>query len=436
MATPIENENTQAIAELTQAVADLEAALANERARAMAAETSGGTYTDARYELLVQAIGAADIALRAYVDAKTAKAVNYCGQKPTVYDLPTNAARGDMWDVAENGHNYVWNGTSWDDQGGSFDTSGLVQLAAFQAHLADVDSPVSHITQAERTLWNSGVTVQLGSYSQVEYGSPLRIWNTGPNVRNAVFNFEIPKGKPFEYSDFTPAQLAALKGAKGDPGSAVKDVLVGTVQTVAPNTGASVTVNQALSTDSRVVFDFKIPRGYSPYLYASATALAAGEQPTVNIDTTQDGDRSYCSIRFGIPKGDPGYIGLTRILKEYNQYQLIDDTSNLIELGQTEHAIAVKLPHEYWSTSRTAGAHEFLMVLHAPANWTSGGLAITWKKYSSSETCVLHLFDAAALSTAGLVAGGYLVFHFAEMFDGHYMVSSKDFTQTFEVTET
>lgn len=501
MATPIENENTQAIAENTQAIADLELALINERSRAIAAEAESMQYAANRAAYVEQKLLETAVDLRAYVDLAVVKSVRYLGQKPTVSDLPTTGNRnGDMWDVVENGHNYIWNGDSWDDCTGMIDTKGLVQRTDFDAHLLDVTSEVAHVTQEERALWNNGFSLQLGTYESVPYGSDLEITNTGANIRNAVFNFRIPAGKPFEYSDFTAEQLAALKGPRGDigpapqitigtvsvgddvsdadaqvvsggapgayrlnfvlppgptgrafqysdfteaqlkalkgpPGEAVKDVLVGTVQTVPPSSGADVAVDPE-STDSLVILNFKIPRGYSPNIYVQSTeTLAPGSSATVSSDTRQDGDRSYCYLKFGIPQGDPGYINLMQITKDGDRYRLLDDTCNLIELSNDEHAATVEIPFEYRNSSRVAGAHEFTMVLHAPPGWTSGGLDITWKKGSLSDTCVFHLFDSEALSTGRLVADGYLVFHFAEMFKGHYMVSSKDFTQTYTVMD-
>ena len=45
----------------------------------------------------------------------------YKGQKATVADLPSSGnTTGDVWDVAADGHNYAWNGTAWDDLGGSW----------------------------------------------------------------------------------------------------------------------------------------------------------------------------------------------------------------------------------------------------------------------------------------------------------------------------
>lgn len=62
------------------------------------------------------------------VDAKLAKvegAYVYRGTKATETALPaTGNSVGDVWNVTENGHNYAWNGTAWDDLGGGVEDGG------------------------------------------------------------------------------------------------------------------------------------------------------------------------------------------------------------------------------------------------------------------------------------------------------------------------
>ena len=49
-----------------------------------------------------------------------ASAVNYKGSVATTSALPSGASTGDMYNVAADGHNYVWDGSSWDDLGGTW----------------------------------------------------------------------------------------------------------------------------------------------------------------------------------------------------------------------------------------------------------------------------------------------------------------------------
>ena len=52
------------------------------------------------------------------IDTKLVSSMKYMGQKDTPDDLPdTGNNTGEVWDVKSNGHNYAWNGTSWDDLG-------------------------------------------------------------------------------------------------------------------------------------------------------------------------------------------------------------------------------------------------------------------------------------------------------------------------------
>lgn len=492
MSTTILEENTAAIAQNTASIADVVHSLQVEVSRARAAEAAANSYTDETAATLNAAIAALDVTLRAYVDSRSAAGMFYKGSVATVADLPASGnAVGDMYNVAESGRNYVWDGSAWDDCGGVVDMSGFVPLSSFSAHVGDNGR---HVTDAERTLWNSGLTFAVGTVTALAYGAAPTVRNVGTG-RDVVLDFGIPRGKPFTHSDFTEAQLAQLVGPagpapvisvgsveaganetdasvevqsqtgkyvtlgfrlpcgprgaaftyadftpaqlealRGPQGEAVKTVMIGNVTTVSPSTGALVTV--AEETETTVKLDFRIPRGYSPYIYASAQTLAPGQAASVNVTTTNTGDNSSCNITFGIPQGDPGYIGLVTPQVDSSLYQLMDDASNLINVTGSTTSVNVRVPYEYRSTNRTAGAHEFTIVLAFASTWTGATFALNIKKRSSSDTCVLHLFSANALDFTGAQAGDIAVVHFAEMFEGHYMVSTKFLAATVEVTST
>lgn len=492
MATQIDVENSKAIAENSKAIADAVYALQKEVSRAKAAELAAQAYTDNRSTELLQAITTMENVLREYVTQAVASAVQYMGSVATYDALPADAERGHMYNVRDTGRNYIWDGTAWDDCGGLADLSSLLSKSVFEAHVA---SPV-HITEAERSKWNAGMTFAVGRVTQVPYGSSPAVSNVGADGRHVVLDFSIPAGKPlsfddltaaqreqlrgpagpvptllignvsvaesvsyagvsvrpvgnsvyfdfslppgekgdsFKFSDFTATQLESLKGPKGD---AVKDVIVNTVRTVSPDSGASVTVNQALSNERQVALDFSIPRGRSPYIsVTSVTALAPGSTPIVQVDTSQTGDNSYCYLRFGIPQGDPGYIDLLTLSPQNGTYQLVDDTSNLIEIDGAVKSITVRLPYEYRGSGRQAGAHEFSVVVAAKETWTGGTLAIDWRKPTDeSGKVVLHLFSSGALGAFGLAPGNHITFFFTEQYAGHYAVSSKLFTESVELS--
>lgn len=55
-----------------------------------------------------------------------ANAYIYKGSVDTISNLPTDGNKeGDVYDVKSNGKNYAWNGTEWDDLGGTFSIDRL-----------------------------------------------------------------------------------------------------------------------------------------------------------------------------------------------------------------------------------------------------------------------------------------------------------------------
>ena len=65
------------------------------------------------------------------VDSKINSAVSsvftYKGTVATTSALPNNASTGDVYNVAEDGLNYAYNGSAWTPLAGTFDTSGLIE---------------------------------------------------------------------------------------------------------------------------------------------------------------------------------------------------------------------------------------------------------------------------------------------------------------------
>jgi len=62
------------------------------------------------------------------VDNALSSAVVYKGSVATYSDLPSTGNKtGDMYNVNDTGRNYVWNGTSWDDQGQVIDMTLYVE---------------------------------------------------------------------------------------------------------------------------------------------------------------------------------------------------------------------------------------------------------------------------------------------------------------------
>ena len=93
-----------------------------------------------------------------------------------------------------------------------------------------------------------------------------------------------PKGDPFIYSDFTPEQLSALKGPKGDIGEQGPRGEQGPIG----NTGS--------------------PAGFGTPT-ASATQLEPNAEPTVTVEASGEDTSKIFNFVFGIPKGAKGDTG-------------------------------------------------------------------------------------------------------------------------------
>ena len=93
-----------------------------------------------------------------------------------------------------------------------------------------------------------------------------------------------PKGDPFVYSDFTPEQLAALKGPKGDIGE------------------------QGPQGDQGPIGNTGSPAGFGTPT-ASATQLEPNAEPTVTVEASGEDTSKIFNFVFGIPKGAKGDTG-------------------------------------------------------------------------------------------------------------------------------
>lgn len=66
-------------------------------------------------------------AITTAVNQAVSSAVIYKGTVASYSNLPTDAEVGHLYNVTDTGKNYVWNGTEWDDQGGTVDLSNYVE---------------------------------------------------------------------------------------------------------------------------------------------------------------------------------------------------------------------------------------------------------------------------------------------------------------------
>jgi hypothetical protein len=117
-------------------------------------------------------------------------AINYQGTVDTKSDLPTNANRGDLYNVEDTGLNYIWDGNEWDELSPFIDLSGYVTKKDFNSHTNnynnphrvtpkqigaytkdEVDNKLENITTEESdpnfSAWKDGVSIALGLDAEV-----------------------------------------------------------------------------------------------------------------------------------------------------------------------------------------------------------------------------------------------------------------------------
>lgn len=111
-----------------------------------------------------------------------------------------------------NGSLYVWNGSSWENVGNIKGEKGDTGSQGIQGIKGDTgDRGFSPIVNVDHTTGKIIITTQDGS-STISF-TELK----GDTGDKGVKGYR-DTGKAFEYSDFTPQQLASLKGTTGDNG--------------------------------------------------------------------------------------------------------------------------------------------------------------------------------------------------------------------------
>ena len=79
------------------------------------------------------------------IDSALTSAMTYKGTVATYADLPSSGNKiGDFYNVTANGKNYAWDGTSWDDIGGTIDVSTLWSKSELTAiTTAEIDTIIA-----------------------------------------------------------------------------------------------------------------------------------------------------------------------------------------------------------------------------------------------------------------------------------------------------
>lgn len=88
-------------------------------------------------EEVAEKANASEVYTKTEIDAKIASVYVYKGSVATQAELPQeNNKVGDTYNVTDTGHNYTWDGTQWDDLGGTIDLSAYATTEALNTGLA------------------------------------------------------------------------------------------------------------------------------------------------------------------------------------------------------------------------------------------------------------------------------------------------------------
>ena len=128
-------------------------------------KTSTNTAIASINTALANKVNTSDVYTKSEVDNKVSTVYKYKGSVSTIGALPTNPAIGDVYNVVgENGSNYAWDGTQWDNLGGTIDLSSYATKAYVDNKTDNIlttdnvytkqqiDSKISNINQTTTTL--------------------------------------------------------------------------------------------------------------------------------------------------------------------------------------------------------------------------------------------------------------------------------------------
>ena len=128
-------------------------------------KTSTNTAIASINTALANKVNTSDVYTKSEVDNKVSTDYKYKGSVSTIGALPTNPSIGDVYNVVgENGSNFAWDGTQWDNLGGTIDLSSYATKAYVDNKTDNIltadnvytkqqiDSKISNINQTTTTL--------------------------------------------------------------------------------------------------------------------------------------------------------------------------------------------------------------------------------------------------------------------------------------------
>lgn len=155
------------IKELLSAKADVTALETLEGTVASLEETVDGKAAKAT---TLAGYGITDAYTKTEIDGKLTSAMHYKGSVATYSALPTsNNQTGDMYNVEDDGHNYAWNGTTWDKLSGEVDLSDYATTSTMNTALAGKVDKVS----GKQLSTNDYTTTEKNKLNGIEAGAQV-----------------------------------------------------------------------------------------------------------------------------------------------------------------------------------------------------------------------------------------------------------------------
>ena len=159
------------------------------------------------------------------INGKLSSAMTYKGSVATVDDLPTNpdpptpgeeppVKVGDVYNVQADNHNYVWNGTSWDDLGGGADLSNYyTKSETDSSFLKKTDAASTYAKPSD--IKNATLTLQL---NEEDVGTFSANASEDKTLNFSVQKIQYTSTDPGEGSELRTGDLLVVYGSSESSG--------------------------------------------------------------------------------------------------------------------------------------------------------------------------------------------------------------------------
>ena len=210
----------------------------------------------------------------------------YKGQVPTLADLPTDAQPGDVYDVADTGANYAWNGTTWDKLSETYDLSGYVKIETLDLYYLkdEVDrllqEELKDVVKYQEFTYQDQVrkTIRLDNYDTI---SSKDSKGSAHNLLMLSKYDVVEMGAPKLHTNISTSQIVTVNDTQAVATDALLERLI------LPSENVTVTKQQL--TDPATGFAFNAYQLNTQGL-ATEKALNQVEDKVTESLTTQDGN--------------------------------------------------------------------------------------------------------------------------------------------------